>query len=171
MSLVSSLGVGSSFDLAGFPDPAAAAESQPLVVLPPPGTTGPVRKSVAVAGTKKMAEATSRHASDVLAEINQTLKMASIGVQLAFDKTADTMIASVVNLETGKVILQMSSEQLLPISKALVKLQDLLVYQKICHEAQLMTNSTEPASARWSRPWVTEVAADQQPRAFRSVNA
>lgn len=66
-----------------------------------------------------------------LAEINQTLRMASIGVQFEFDKEADTMIAKVVDVDSGEVIRQMPSEEMVRMSKALGKLQGLLVHQAV----------------------------------------
>ncbi|MDO8373511.1 MAG: flagellar protein FlaG [Polaromonas sp.] len=66
-----------------------------------------------------------------LAEINQTLKMASIGVQFEFDKEADTMIVKVVDVESGELIRQMPSEEVVRISRALGRLQGLLVHQTV----------------------------------------
>ena len=64
-----------------------------------------------------------------LAEINQTLRMASIGVQFEFDKEADTMIVKVVDVDSGELIRQMPSEEVVRISRALGRLQGLLVHQ------------------------------------------
>lgn len=64
-----------------------------------------------------------------LAEINQTLRMASIGVQFEFDKEADTMIVKVVDVDSGELIRQMPSEEVVRISRALGRLQGLLVQQ------------------------------------------
>jgi flagellar protein FlaG len=66
-----------------------------------------------------------------LAEINQTLRMASIGVQFEFDKEADTMIVKVVDVESGELIRQMPSEEVVRISRALGRLQGLLVHQTV----------------------------------------
>ena len=66
-----------------------------------------------------------------LAEINQTLMVASIGVQFEFDKEVDTMIVKVVDVESGELIRQMPSEEVVRISKALGKLQGLLVHQAV----------------------------------------
>lgn len=66
-----------------------------------------------------------------LAEINRTLKMASIGVQFEFDKEADTMIVKVVDVESGELIRQMPSEEVVRISRALGRLQGLLVHQTV----------------------------------------
>jgi flagellar protein FlaG len=69
--------------------------------------------------------------SAALAEINQTLRMASIGVQFEFDKEADTMIVKVVDVDSGELIRQMPSEEVVRISKALGKLQGLLVHHAV----------------------------------------
>lgn len=66
-----------------------------------------------------------------LAEINESLRMAAIGVQFEFDKEADTMIVKVVDVESGELIRQMPSEEVVRISKALGKLQGLLVHQAV----------------------------------------
>ena len=66
-----------------------------------------------------------------LADINETLRMASIGVQFEFDKEADTMIVKVVDIESGELIRQMPSEEVVRISRALGKLQGLLVHQAV----------------------------------------
>jgi flagellar protein FlaG len=66
-----------------------------------------------------------------LAEINESLRMSSIGVQFEFDKEADTMVVKVVDVESGELIRQMPSEEVVRISKALGKLQGLLVHQAV----------------------------------------
>lgn len=79
-------------------------------------------------GKKESGQAQERAA---LAEINRTLKMASIGVQFEFDKEADTMIVKVVDVESGELIRQMPSEEVVRISRALGRLQGLLVHQTV----------------------------------------
>jgi flagellar protein FlaG len=66
-----------------------------------------------------------------LAEINESLRMSSIGVQFEFDKEADTMVVKVVDVESGELIRQMPSEEVVRISRALGKLQGLLVHQAV----------------------------------------
>jgi hypothetical protein len=56
----------------------------------------------------------------------------------------------VVNVETGKEIRQMPSEELMQLSKVLGKLHELLVHQAICRKAQLAEQSQLPAPTRWS---------------------
>jgi flagellar protein FlaG len=59
------------------------------------------------------------------------LRQASIGVQFEFDKEANTMVTKVMDVESGEVIRQMPSEEVVRFSKALGKLQGLLVSQKV----------------------------------------
>jgi flagellar protein FlaG len=107
--------------------------------------------------------------SAVLDEINRSLTLAAIGVQFEFDREAHVMIAKVVDVETGKLIRQMPSEEVMQLSKALGKLHDLLVHQAICRKAQATDNSQAPAPARWSSPWKTTAVRAPDPGAFTSV--
>lgn len=109
--------------------------------------------------------------NSALAEINQILKMATVGVQFEFDRKTDTLIAKVVDVETGKLIREMPSEEVRQLSKALGKLHDLLRHQAICRKAQASGPSQAPAPLRWSSPWVTAMAAGQEAGALRSVKA
>ena len=69
-----------------------------------------------------------------LAEINQTLKMASIGLQFEFAKESGEMIAKVADVESGDVIRQIPSEEVVRILKSLSKLQGLLINQTILNK-------------------------------------
>jgi flagellar protein FlaG len=62
-----------------------------------------------------------------LAEINHTLQMASVGVRFELDREADILVTKVVDEKSGELIRQMPSEEALRVSKALGKLQGLLV--------------------------------------------
>lgn len=115
-------------------NPASPLRQSAVTMSPasqPAKTTEGVRETATLEREKKTAEATPTQAHAALAEINQTLKMASIGVQFEFDKEANTMIAKVVDVETGEVIRQMPSEEMVQVSKVLGKLQGLLVSQKV----------------------------------------
>jgi len=67
----------------------------------------------------------------VLAEINRSFQLTSVGVRFEFDKETDKVIAKVVDVEPGQVIRQMPSEAMVQVSKALDKLQGLLMSQKV----------------------------------------
>jgi len=147
--------------------PAVPAAMTPAARLP--RETEPMRPAAAARGDAARVEAQPTWENATLAEINQTLKLASVGVQFEFDRETDTMIARVVDVETGKLIRQMPSEEVMQLSRALGKLHDLLVHQEVCRKAQLTDQTQAPAPARWSSPWVTTVAPGQEAGAFRSV--
>ena len=116
----------------------AGALRQAVVDLPaaqtvkrPAPAPEPVREAASLEREKKMAEATSTQLSEAVSEINQSLRQASIGVQFEFDKEANTMVTKVMDVESGEVIRQMPSEEVVRFSKALGKLQGLLVSQKV----------------------------------------
>jgi flagellar protein FlaG len=108
-------------------EPVAAVASAPQL----PRQADRVREAMAADREKKTAEASSAQVHSAVAEINQSLKLASIGVQFEFDKEAKTMVTKVMDMESGEVIRQMPSEDVVRFSKALDKLQGLLVSQKV----------------------------------------
>ncbi len=96
-------------------NPARPPRLPEVAVLPAPQphpAAGMVREATSLEREKKTVEATPTQAQAALVEINETLRMASIGVQFEFDKEANTMIAKVVDVETGQVIRQMPSEEM-----------------------------------------------------------
>lgn len=116
--------------------PASAVTASPLrdPALPvpqPPPTIATAMGSVVADPVKKTPETTLAQAKAALAEINKTLRMASIGVQFDFDKEADKTIVKVVDQESGEVIRQMPTEEALRISKALGKMQGFLMHKAI----------------------------------------
>lgn len=116
--------------------PATAVLTNPLrdAVQPQPAkNAGPAREAALVSRAQEKPEVKPEvapaQARAALTEINQTLRMASIGVQFEFDQEADILIAKVVDVASGEVIRQMPSEEMVRISKALGKLQGLLLRQ------------------------------------------
>lgn len=107
---------------------APSREAVPSAVGPRKNSALPAEPAATVRAAKK-SEPVQEQEQAALAEINQTLKMASIGVQFEFDKEADTMIVKVVDVESGELIRQMPSEEVVRISRALGRLQGLLVHQ------------------------------------------
>jgi len=101
--------------------------------VPPSPAPTPSGRAAASRDTTVVTEAPPAPAQEraALAEVNQTLRMASIGVQFEFDKEADKMIVKVVDVESGELIRQMPSEEVVRISRALGKLQGLLVHQTV----------------------------------------
>jgi len=125
-----------------------------------------VGSNLALRGLLDQFAPSERQRFAALAEINENLKMTSIGVQFEFDEEADKIIAKVVNAETGKLMRQMPSEEVMQLSKALGKLHDLLVHHEICRKAQLAGHSQAPAPTRWSSPWVATDSPGQEADAF-----
>lgn len=101
--------------------------------VPPPQADSPATSNRSAAAREGAADAkpAPERQRSALAEVNESLRMSSIGVQFEFDKEADTMIVKVVDVESGDLIRQMPSEEVVRISKALGKLQGLLVHQAV----------------------------------------
>lgn len=66
-----------------------------------------------------------------LSEINRALQLSSVGLQFEFDPEGDEMIAQVLDVESGAVVRQLSSDAVVRISKAIGKLQGILMHQSI----------------------------------------
>jgi flagellar protein FlaG len=66
-----------------------------------------------------------------LAEINQALNAASIGLQFQFAEEIGKMTANVLDVSNGKLIRTVPFEEVMSISRALGKLQGLLMHQTI----------------------------------------
>ena len=116
--------------------PASAVTNSPArepvqPVAQPPQPAGRVQETALAEDAKKKPDTEPAQVHAALAEINQTMQMASIGVRFEFDKEADVMIAKVVDVETGVLIRQMPSAEVVHISKVLGKLQGLLVRQEV----------------------------------------
>jgi flagellar protein FlaG len=80
---------------------------------------------------KKKSEVDVEQVHMALAEINHAMQTAAIGVRFEFDQTAEKMVTRVVDSVSGELIHQMPSEEVLRMSKALDKLQGLLVHQAV----------------------------------------
>ena len=120
-----------------IPSNVAAPYSPREPVLPglqaSPETGLPLKavSAVSVKLEEKKLEAGAQPVHAALAEINQTMQMASIGVRFEFDKDAHTMVTKVVDARSGELIRQMPTEEVLRVSKALGKLQGLLVHEVV----------------------------------------
>lgn len=109
---------------------APSREAVPSSLGPRRNASLPGEPAATVQAGKKSEQGQAQERA-ALAEINRTLKMASIGVQFEFDKESDTMIVKVVDVDSGELIRQMPSEEVLRISRALGRLQGLLVHQTV----------------------------------------
>lgn len=89
------------------------------------------REEAAPVVEKKASEVDVAQVHVALAEINHAMQTAAIGVRFEFDLSAEKMVTKVVDAASGELIHQMPSEEVLRMSKALDKLQGLLVHQAV----------------------------------------
>jgi len=108
---------------------------EPVVALPAtaqaPRLAEQVREAAALEREYKVADVTSIQARALLAEVNQSLQMASIGVRFEFDEEARTMITKVVDVQSGEMICQMPNEEVVRVLKMLSQLQGLLASETV----------------------------------------
>ena len=97
--------------------------------LPAAGTTlasSPPALEVPLAQPTTTEEAVRQSAQ----KINAFLKQSSTGIEFKVDGHSDQVVVRVVDNETGKVIRQIPSEEMLAISQALDRVAGLLLNQK-----------------------------------------
>jgi flagellar protein FlaG len=82
-------------------------------------------------GAKPADRAFAAQTEQALGKINATLQLSSVDVRFEIDQKTDRVITKVVDVSSGEVIRQIPSEVAIRISKALDKLQGLLVNEKI----------------------------------------
>jgi flagellar protein FlaG len=87
---------------------------------PPSAPAHPVAPPAASAAAAKQAAA----------RINEFLKSSAANVQFTVDAASDKVIVRVIDSETGQLIRQMPTEEMLAISRALDRLSGLLLEQK-----------------------------------------
>lgn len=108
----------------------ASARHEPVVAVlsasQSAGQAGRVREAEVVEREKKTVEASSAQLSSAVAEINKSLQLASIGVRFEFDKEANKMVTKVVDVDSGEMIRQMPSEEVVHIAQAMNNLKGLL---------------------------------------------
>lgn len=68
--------------------------------------------------------------SEALESINKALRQQSPGLEFSVDEDTDRTIVRVIDTETNEVIRQMPTREALEISKAIERMQSLLVNQK-----------------------------------------
>lgn len=106
--------------------------SESVQLAPQSATTAVAEREDAVPTVKKKkAEVDVAQVHVALAEINHAMQMSAIGVRFEFDSTAEKMVTKVVDAASGELIHQMPSEEVLRMSRALDKLQGLLVHRAV----------------------------------------
>jgi uncharacterized FlaG/YvyC family protein len=73
----------------------------------------------------------TQEVSDAVSAINESMKLASVGVHFEVDNDSAILVTKVVDKESGKVILQMPSEEAVRIAGSLGQTKGLLISQKI----------------------------------------
>ena len=109
----------------------AARQNQQAPVasgLAPVQVGGMLKNAVASPGSAQEQNAASQEDVDQAAQkINEALQTVSQKLEFSVDKDTEAVVVKVMDKETGEVIRQIPSEELLKIAKALDKLQGLLV--------------------------------------------
>jgi flagellar protein FlaG len=112
--------------------PINALPAELLPLTPQPRTiSAPVREAAAPDGLGKTDPPTPIQKNEALDEINRSLKMASIGVRFEFDKASNTLVTQVVDVESGELIRQMPSEEMVRIARVMNSLTGLLFSQSV----------------------------------------
>lgn len=98
----------------------------PLSLAPPPAA--PVDTAMAVQQTAKTAS--PEQLGEAIKSINKTMQQLSQNIEFSVDTDSRRTVVKVIDQQTGDVIRQMPSEEALEISKALDRIQGLLLKQK-----------------------------------------
>ncbi|PLQ00981.1 flagellar protein FlaG [Cupriavidus pauculus] len=113
--------------------PTARITAEPVAVSPAPAAPATVAGAVHPAAT---AQDTGNHAGSggssgnmaaAVEELVDVLKTTSIGLRFEIDDTTHRVITKVVDKETGELIRQLPSEEVLRFARAIDKLQGLFV--------------------------------------------
>lgn len=67
--------------------------------------------------------------SAAVRELSDALRTTTIGLQFEIDETTHKVITKVIDRDTGELIRQLPSEEIMRIARAMNKLQGLLVHQ------------------------------------------
>ncbi|MFI5445971.1 flagellar protein FlaG [Polaromonas sp. UC242_47] len=78
-----------------------------------------------LSATDAVQDATPVQTENALREVNASLK--AIGLEFEVDEDTDKMVVKVIDKETGELIRQMPSEEVIRIAKVLGKMQGMLV--------------------------------------------
>lgn len=94
------------------------------------GMAAPVSPESASMPSDAVDEATPVQVAQAVREVNASLESRSVGLQFEVDKDADRVIVKVVDRESGEVIRQIPTEEVVRIAKVLGKAPGLLVSQE-----------------------------------------
>lgn len=82
-------------------------------------------------GNSSSSPVTSAETSVAIGELVEALKTTTIGLRFEIDETTHRVITKVVDKETGELIRQMPTEEVLRVARAIDKLQGLFVSQTV----------------------------------------
>lgn len=99
--------------------------------MPGDVSASPVPKAVAKAGVSEADKPGARQLQQSLDDINKVLAGFSISVQFEIDPDYTELIVKVVDQETGKLIRQIPTEEVVRMSKAMDNLKGLLFAQSV----------------------------------------
>lgn len=108
-------------------DHATRQSPQSPVTSVPAQVGGMLKNAVVAPGSAQEQAATKDDVDRAAQQINEALQMVSQKLEFSVDKDTDKFVVKVMDKETGEMIRQIPSEELLKIAKALDKLQGLLV--------------------------------------------
>lgn len=97
--------------------------------VPASGTTIPARSVPRAPGEDAGAPAQAVAASPAIGELVEAFKTTSIGLRFEIDEATHRVVTKVIDKETGDLIRQMPTEEMLRIARAIDKLQGLFVSQ------------------------------------------
>jgi flagellar protein FlaG len=107
-------------------NPAAAAALPGAAALPDPVSPLPQARDAAPAQPAPEAEALQQAAR----QINAFLKSSSTGVEFVVDGPSNQVVVRIVDSNTGQVLRQMPSPEMLALSESLDRMSGLLLTQK-----------------------------------------
>ncbi len=94
------------------------------------GTAAPVAAEAAAVPADAVEEATPAQVAQAVREVNASLESRSVGLQFEMDEDTDRIIVKVVDRESGEVIRQIPTEEVVRIAKVLGKAPGLLVSEQ-----------------------------------------
>ncbi|MDH6184142.1 flagellar protein FlaG [Polaromonas sp. CG_23.6] len=106
--------------------PAARAAGMPREVFEPPAS-----RAVAPAGASEVDKPGARQLQQSLEDINKVLAGFSVSVQFEIDPDYSELIVKVVDQDSGKLIRQIPTEEVMRMSKAMDNLKGLLFAQSV----------------------------------------
>jgi flagellar protein FlaG len=96
----------------------------------PVSTTTTTVKAAPVMGTNAVQQPSQAQLNEAMRNINKALESMSSELEFTVDDDTKTTVVKVIDKQTKEVIRQIPNEETLEISKALDKLQGLLIRQK-----------------------------------------